>query len=335
MSTNFPTSLDTLTNPTSTDSVATVDHAAQHANANDAIEALQAKVGADSSVVTSSHDYKLSEVTGSDKAVGKTATQTLTNKTLTSPTISNPTFSGTTQFIDADFSIKDNSDGTKVAKFEVSGITTATTRTKTLQDVSGTIYETGGTDVAIADGGTGASTATAGFDNLAPTTTKGDLITRNSSNNIRIGVGSDGQVLTADSAQTAGIKWATPTTRGAIKTGSTTKDASSTTATTIAHGLGVAPRLVKLTAVFADTNTSDTGCITIATYDGTTQSSGYMYTQTSSGTEEGASNAFRLTGRSSHYNDGTITIDATNITISWSKTGSPTGTAYIIWEAYE
>lgn len=96
MSTNFPTALDTLTNPASTDSVSTVSHASQHANANDAIEALQAKVGADSSAVTSSHDYKLSEVTSTDKAVGKTATQTLTNKTLTSPTLTTPTINGST-----------------------------------------------------------------------------------------------------------------------------------------------------------------------------------------------------------------------------------------------
>lgn len=74
MSTNFPGSLDTLTNPQSTDSVATVSHAAQHANANDAIEALQAKVGADNSAVTTSHDYKLSAVTGSDKAASKATT---------------------------------------------------------------------------------------------------------------------------------------------------------------------------------------------------------------------------------------------------------------------
>jgi hypothetical protein len=59
MSTTFPTTLDALTNPTSTDSVATVSHADQHANANDAIEALEAKVGVDGSAVTSSLDYKL------------------------------------------------------------------------------------------------------------------------------------------------------------------------------------------------------------------------------------------------------------------------------------
>lgn len=79
----YPTTIDTLSNPASGDGLNSPSHADQHINANDAIEALEAKVGADSSAVTTSHDYKLSEVT--DKAVGKTATQTLTNKTLTSP----------------------------------------------------------------------------------------------------------------------------------------------------------------------------------------------------------------------------------------------------------
>jgi microcystin-dependent protein len=57
MATNFPTNLDALTNPTSGDTLASPDHAAQHANANDAIEALEAKVGVNSSAVTTSHDY--------------------------------------------------------------------------------------------------------------------------------------------------------------------------------------------------------------------------------------------------------------------------------------
>jgi len=83
MATNFPeTGLDSLTNPTSTDTMASFSHLAQHANANDAIEALQAKVGVDGSAVTTSHDYKLSNVTGSDKAASVTGTETLTNKTL-------------------------------------------------------------------------------------------------------------------------------------------------------------------------------------------------------------------------------------------------------------
>jgi len=59
MATNFPTSLDSLTNPQGTDSVLAVPHAAQHANANDAIEALEAKVGANNSAVTTSLDYRI------------------------------------------------------------------------------------------------------------------------------------------------------------------------------------------------------------------------------------------------------------------------------------
>ena len=65
---NFPASLDTLTNPTPTDYLNSPSHAGQHANANDSIEALEAKVGINSSAVTTSHDYKLSAITGSEKA---------------------------------------------------------------------------------------------------------------------------------------------------------------------------------------------------------------------------------------------------------------------------
>lgn len=62
MATNFPSSLDDFTNPTAQDSLNsdTVPHADQHANLNDAVEALEAKVGVDGSAVTTSHDYKIS-----------------------------------------------------------------------------------------------------------------------------------------------------------------------------------------------------------------------------------------------------------------------------------
>lgn len=64
--------------------------------------------------------------------------------------------------------------------------------------------------VPIATGGTGQSSKTEGFDALAPTTTKGDVIVSNGSDNIRVAVGSDAQVLTADSAQASGVRWSTP-----------------------------------------------------------------------------------------------------------------------------
>lgn len=66
---------------------------------------------------------------------------------------------------------------------------------------------TGITDLAVADGGTGASTQTVAFDNLSPTTTKGDVIVNNGTDNIRLAVGTNDYVLTADSAEVSGVKW--------------------------------------------------------------------------------------------------------------------------------
>jgi len=91
---NFPTSIDSFTDPTSEEYLGLaggVGLAALLANQHAALEAIEAKVGADSSAVSSSHDYKLSGVTGTDKAVSKTGIETLTNKTLTSPVINSPT----------------------------------------------------------------------------------------------------------------------------------------------------------------------------------------------------------------------------------------------------
>jgi hypothetical protein len=70
MATNFPTSLDALTNPTGSSSLTSPDHAGQHTDANDAIEALQAKVGVDGSAVTTSLDYKISNLNASNLVTG-------------------------------------------------------------------------------------------------------------------------------------------------------------------------------------------------------------------------------------------------------------------------
>jgi len=59
MATSFPSGLDSFTNPTAVDTLDSPPHDTQHADANDAIEALQAKVGVNSSAVATSHDYKI------------------------------------------------------------------------------------------------------------------------------------------------------------------------------------------------------------------------------------------------------------------------------------
>lgn len=57
MTTNFPSSIDAFTNPTSADTLDNPPHDQQHADINDAMEAVQAKVGVDGSAVTSSLDF--------------------------------------------------------------------------------------------------------------------------------------------------------------------------------------------------------------------------------------------------------------------------------------
>lgn len=76
-------------------------------------------------------------------------------------------------------------------------------------DTSGGLIYSALPTTAIANGGTGQTTAVAAFDALAPTTTKGDLIVHNGTDNIRVAVGgTNGHVLTVDSAEASGVKWA-------------------------------------------------------------------------------------------------------------------------------
>lgn len=89
--------------------------------------------------------------------------------------------------------------------------TTDVLSNKTISGASNTLTVRAASDITgqlpIANGGTAGATATAGFNNLSPITTKGDLISSDGSNNVRFAVGSNGAVLSADSTQTTGLKW--------------------------------------------------------------------------------------------------------------------------------
>ncbi|MGE9746523.1 tail fiber domain-containing protein [Bdellovibrio bacteriovorus] len=106
-------------------------------------------------------------------------------------------------------------------------------------DVTGTL--------PIANGGTGATTAIAAFNGLSPLTTKGDVLANDGTNDVRLPAGTNGQVLTADSAQASGLRWATPTVGTVtsvtgtapvqVATGTTTPVISVDPATTGARGV--------------------------------------------------------------------------------------------------
>ncbi|QDK38229.1 tail fiber domain-containing protein [Bdellovibrio sp. NC01] len=86
-----------------------------------------------------------------------------------------------------------------------------------ISDVSGTL--------PVANGGTGASTSTAAFNNLSPLTTKGDLLARDSTGAVRFPAGVDGQVLTSSSVSSSGLAW---TTLSLAPTGTASGDLSGT-----------------------------------------------------------------------------------------------------------
>ena len=123
----------------------------------------------------------------------------------------------------------------------------------------------------------------------------------------------------------------------ANRTGQTTHDSSLTASTTIAHGLGTNPRLIKITAMGGQ-NTGALG-MSVGTYNGTTHSTIYSTIASGTGTASiaGVSSVYIIYLESTQTGDisrAVATFDGTNITLTWSKVGSPTGTASILWEAF-
>ena len=107
-----------------------------------------------------------------------------------------------------------------------------------------------------------------------------------------------------------------------------TKLLSDTTTTTIAHGLGAAPRMVRISGVMhtGDNPLTRTGAYTV--YTGSTQ---YSWSYKTVDNVSGAGSAAMTQTFSLNALVGTITVDATNITIAWA--GSGAGTANLVWEA--
>ncbi len=159
-------------------------------------------------------------------------------------------------------------------------------------------------------------------------TTKGDLFTF-STTNTRLGVGANATYLVADSTQATGLKWlAVGNTNG-----TSTKDASDASTTqSFVHGLSTTPTKVTIeaTCVFSSANVQWVRAYT--TYNGTTQSSQSVYINGATTTV--ADNSFTLNiNTAAGTQRGVVTFDATNITITWTKTGTASGVYQLLWTA--
>jgi hypothetical protein len=119
----------------------------------------------------------------------------------------------------------------------------------------------------------------------------------------------------------------------AFKNGTTTHDISVAGAQTIAHGLGKTPSQIKITVTCP---ASEYVSQSTGVYNGTTTSMVYWwdagYPELSGGSNDNSNIAFAILNNTNSAT-ATVAFDGTNITLTWSKTNTPTGTAYIMWEA--
>lgn len=115
-------------------------------------------------------------------------------------------------------------------------------------------------------------------------------------------------------------------------------DAASSTVN-VAHGLSRTPKFVRLTAFTA--GASNFLAKTSGFFNGSAGSYVYEYNYTAAATDSvvatGSSNAFLCSNDPAvaAYQSAVITMDATNVIFTWTKTGSPAAgdTYHILWEA--
>lgn len=151
---------------------------------------------------------------------------------------------------------------------------------------------------------------------------QGDILYRGASGFERLAIGASGLFLKANGAG-QNPSWASVALT--VKEGTFTHDVSSTTSTTIAHGLGAAPSCV----------------IIIGSRAGAVKSWGWWNSasQHSLNNFAGAGNELATVAtihgdNNTDKNSGSVSVDATNITIAWTKVGTPTGTDTFIWMAF-
>ena len=195
MTTAYPGGIDNFTNPTSTDTLssATVPHASEHANANDAIKAIETELGTNPKGSYASVSARLAASTGSITTWRKAAAGGETSLSGTDDFSTTLAYTvGQEQVFINGVLLERGVDYTATTGSSITGLTALVA-----SDIA-TVISVGSFNVANAIP-------------LSTVTTKGDLIAATGASTVaNVGVGADGTTLVANSSASTGVSWATP-----------------------------------------------------------------------------------------------------------------------------
>lgn len=127
---------------------------------------------------------------------------------------------------------------------------------------------------------------------------------------------------------------------GGYSSGIITRDPSATDgAVTTAHGLGTTPKRIKITMDWGTFSNANAGkhSYSSGVYDGTTNNSivNYFDNGNSNTAVSSTTKIVQIWTSASNHDDAVATFDATNITLTWTKTGgTASDLAVLLWEAW-
>jgi hypothetical protein len=180
------------------------------------------------------------------------------------------------------------------------------------------------TPLSVAQGGTGAATLTA----------HGVLVGNGTGAVAVTDAGTSGYALVSNGASADPTFQAIPAVTG-IKVGSFTKDiGDASTTQNIAHGCGATPKLIRL-SFFSQQGQGNVVGSGVFVYNGTTKAiAGEANTAAGMGNMSQSDVRLFEAASGTAYQTGVVSMDATNISIVWTKTNSPTGYWACVWEAF-
>jgi|ERR1035437_10286667 hypothetical protein len=191
------------------------------------------------------------------------------------------------------------------------------------------------------------------------TFSKGDILVASSSSVLsKLAIGTDGMIPVADSTQSSGLRYATqasilsfntvnaatqitgilPVVNGGTGTstgprsGLTTKNlADSSRTQNIAHGLGKVPTKVKILAQYTGSATQAFDQSTVV-FDSSGTHCNYICIGSGGTSAYGTTTVFYLLHTDTSFQSGVITVDGTNIIITWTNASVTSIVFNLLWE---